>query len=78
MKSLKKQRAFQHFRVCLWKMILALLHHESLIQGAQIVQAVVALGWMALGCGVIRLWWRERSSLECGAYTLRGRRAFNY
>ncbi|MGQ0763543.1 MAG: hypothetical protein ACT4OT_16225 [Acidobacteriota bacterium] len=41
-------------------MILTLLHHESLIQGAQILQAVVALGWMALGCGVIKLWWRKK------------------
>jgi hypothetical protein len=36
-------------------MILAFLHHESLIQGAQILQAAIALGWMALGCGAIKL-----------------------
>ena len=41
-------------------MIFALLHHEGLIQSAQIVQAVVALGWMALSCGVIRLVWRRK------------------
>jgi hypothetical protein len=41
-------------------MTLALLHHESLIQGAQILQAVVVFGWMALGCGVIKLWWRKK------------------
>jgi hypothetical protein len=43
-----------------WKMILGFLHHESLIQGAQILQAALALGWMALGCGVIKLWWRKK------------------
>jgi hypothetical protein len=41
-------------------MILGLLHHEALIQGAQILQAAVALGWIALGCGAIKLWWRKK------------------
>ena len=41
-------------------MILGFLHHESLIQGGQILQAALALGWMALGCGVIKLWWRKK------------------
>lgn len=41
-------------------MILALLHHEGLIQGAQILQAALALGWMALSVGAIKLWWRKK------------------
>jgi hypothetical protein len=41
-------------------MIAAFIHHESLIQGAQIVQAVVAIVWMALAGGAIRLWWRKK------------------
>ncbi len=41
-------------------MTLAFLHHEGLIQGAQILQAALALGWMAFGVGVIKLWWRKK------------------
>jgi hypothetical protein len=41
-------------------MMLAFLHHESLIQGAQILQAALALGWMAVGVSAIKLWWRRK------------------
>ncbi|HEV8588318.1 MAG TPA: hypothetical protein VGQ72_05555 [Pyrinomonadaceae bacterium] len=38
----------------------AIIHHESLVQGAQAVYAAIGLGWTALGYAVLRFLKRKK------------------